>query len=217
MKEQDHFWEGEVRRNVTEHEFEFEPVAWEEMSQLLDQTALPPQPPAAHPVSDLGRIAYWKPFLLILLGVGLLSLLYLRPTPTPPSTGERRVPAPSNTLPPAVAPVPAATKNKTNSSLTEETWSYPTTPTAPPQLLPAPPKPVSTTDQAATPATPDPTPKPTPVPPRPGSPLAPLPRQRTIPLLALPRVPISPTLKLLPPPKRQRDPRKLYPDVIENY
>ncbi len=43
MKEQDHFWEGEVRRNVTEHEFEFEPVAWEEMSQLLDQTGLPPE------------------------------------------------------------------------------------------------------------------------------------------------------------------------------
>lgn len=83
MKEKDHIWEADIRQKALEHEFDFDPSAWEEMSQLLDKVVIPAPDTKAGPATDSNIGGSWKVITFSALLVGLIALWYLnRPVET---------------------------------------------------------------------------------------------------------------------------------------
>ncbi len=71
MKAQEHSWEEDIRRQIEQHEFDFDSNAWEEMEALLDNAVLPPPDPRL----SSARRHWWfygkwgLPVLILLIGL----------------------------------------------------------------------------------------------------------------------------------------------------
>ncbi len=73
MKAQEHNWEEALRQQVEQHEFDFDPQAWEEMEALLDNAVLPPPDPKLMK----GKPGWWYYGKWGLLGLLLIAGIVL--------------------------------------------------------------------------------------------------------------------------------------------
>lgn len=76
MKNDKHIWESEVRQRVLDHEFGYEQEGWGEMVDLLDGINSSVSDAAPGPSSDIGLSGYWKVGFASLLLMGAIAWWY---------------------------------------------------------------------------------------------------------------------------------------------
>ncbi|MEL6656871.1 MAG: hypothetical protein AAFP77_25475 [Bacteroidota bacterium] len=74
MKEQQYPWEADLRRQVEQHEFDYDPGGWAAMEEILDGGSVPVSTEAVATLHS----SWLKWTLLALLGTALIILLLLR-------------------------------------------------------------------------------------------------------------------------------------------
>jgi hypothetical protein len=86
MKTQQDKWEADIRQKVEQHEFEYDSMAWAEMDQLLNQTALGGSTSASSALKT-GLSWWWQVALIIGIStiVGLLIYQWNKREKTPES------------------------------------------------------------------------------------------------------------------------------------
>lgn len=224
MKEKNHIWEADIRQKVLEHEFDYNPSAWEEMSLLLDEVVIPAPDAKAGPATDFGIGGSWKVITFSVLLVGLIALWYLsRPVTTNPvlssqpntKTAEvflsekekdttlsapKLIQAAARELVESVSPESISYKKKTSDRPSTNTKATPSLDREAPEKL----EPAEAIKDETPPLR------------QAVEVLEFLPHAQEIPLLTIPIKPLELEIKIWKK-KRGRDKKKLYPDVIENY
>ena len=76
MSEYNQAWEAKLRQQVEQHEFEYDPAAWEAMESLLDGGGAPPASSAASSI--------WQWLRWLLLGAGAIVLVWVLLLPNTP-------------------------------------------------------------------------------------------------------------------------------------
>ncbi|MCB0635232.1 MAG: hypothetical protein KDC54_01365 [Lewinella sp.] len=193
MSTPNHSWDADIRRKVEQHVFDYDPQAWTDMEQLLDEAG------GGSSASTKGKAGRWGRGGLILLAIlGLTAVLMygLRQPPAKPALG-------AFTLAPRVEPEmgkasPAPTRPMEQAVSLRET---PATVEVPPpaEVLPVE---MDTVAGGREPARP------------PVRLMQPLDHEQGIPLLRERTLPTTLTLQPLPAARRRRDRSKLFPDVI---
>ena len=228
MKEQKHIWEADVRQKVLGHEFEYDSNDWGAMSDLLDKAGTLPPPSLPGPSSDFGISGSWKSGFIAILIVGFIAFLYV--TKDQSFIAREQAPVETNAFPleseekkqerpsadseeienaKRVSPV-LQNETQHSSRLTDQKRSvfikekksefeYDTTAEAVRKTADT--KEVTPTEREKI------------------FNITLLPNTQVIPLLEIPERSLDLKIQTLPPklPKRKRDPKKLYPDVIDNY
>lgn len=75
MKTQRDKWEADLRQKIEQHEFEYDPMAWTEMDQLLNQTSLSGSASASSAIKT-GLSWWWQLALIIGISTILGLLIY---------------------------------------------------------------------------------------------------------------------------------------------
>lgn len=227
MKEQPHNWEADIRKRTLEHEFDYDPQAWNDLSQLLDEVVIPAPTTKGNAVSDFSRGGFGKIILSVLFMIGIVALWYFyQPNPsidqlsdqtttteikTLPSIGKEtkiQVNTPTNTDEASVqtiskksTPYQSSVQNR-QSKITEPLDNNIPEPTVPEVLTDLEKATMLIAEELLE---------------RQNFTVVDiLPKKQEIPLLKIPVKPIKLEPNILTP-KRKRDKTKLYPDVIENY
>lgn len=118
MKKQLHDWEADLRQKVEQHEFDFEPQAWAEMEQLLEQAS----PGGSGSGASVLKGLWWKIGLSVFIGmaIALITLQWYPeeagkpkpelssfsiPVPRPAEKAEENIKVPAlNPLPTSIKP-----------------------------------------------------------------------------------------------------------------
>ena len=189
-------WEADIRNQIHQHEFEFDPQAWAQMDALLEQTAI-----ATTSASSSSITLFWKIIAGALIGAGIITLtIFRQPNSTPkPALSNFTIIATDSTGRSTDAPSPTTEQNASPAQKPAQRKIV---------VAPSLPKDVIQSDVAQDTIVPLLQIIP---------PFEALPTPRLHPLI-IPETDsiiwhhISPTTQ-----RRKRDKRTLFPDVIENY
>ncbi len=205
MNTADHKWEADIRQKVEQHEFEFDPKAWEALDKLLDASSSTASKPASN---NNWLSSGWK-LLLLLLALALLLYWLSRwqNTEVPLLSSFPTQETLSEIQPANITTAPLEDIEESSQSVIQTQQQRPSNPITTPTAIEI------TEAQPTTELTPITTSEPRPEP----MIVAPLESSQEIPLLNRQAFPIELKIQLPKKRRRRRNRGTLFPDVIPKY